>query len=101
MEENANKELCDFKHSTINKELARHEDMLEKYTEIVHKQSETSAQIGELLKNSNETLKNHESRITNIEHKPNAWLERIMTWVGSAIVMGIIGFIFYTLKLKG
>lgn len=98
---NVNKDVCAERHNTINKELARHEEMLEKYTDIVHKQSETDAQIGELLKNSNKTLENHESRITSIEKKPNAWLDKLITWVGSGIVMGIISFIFYTLNLKG
>jgi len=103
MEENnyVRTDMCGEKHNTINKELARHEDMLEKYIEIVRKQSETSAQIGELLKDSREKIKTHEDRIVNIERSPNRWMERLWTWVGSGIVMGIISFIFYTLKLKG
>lgn len=101
MEENytVSKEMCAEKHNTINKELARHEDMLEKYTEIVRKQSETSAQIGELLKDSREKIKSHEDRIINIERSPNRWMERIFTWIGSGVIMGIIAFIFNYLKL--
>ena len=101
MEDNnfVHKDMCGEKHSTINKELARHEDMLEKYTEIVRKQSETSAQIGELLKDSREKLKTHEERIVNIERSPNRWMERIFTWIGSGVIMGIIAFIFNYLKL--
>lgn len=100
-ENNVRTDMCTEKHNHITERFERDEERIKKQEEMGEKLSAASITLTEILRRQTLDIEDHGTRLKNIEHKPNAWLERIFTWIGSGIVMSIISFIFYTLKLKG
>lgn len=98
-ENNVRTDMCQERHKNLESVILRDEERLRKYEETQQQLSNVSIQLSEILKAQTRQLEVHENSIESLKQKPNLWFDRILTWVGSGVVMGVISYIFYSLNM--
>lgn len=94
MDNNVTEAVCQARLKTADEHFKRVDKRLEKGEEKIDKVSEAIVLLTEMVKQTKDELSDHDKRIETLEHRPNLWLDRAISWAGSALIGGLIGILF-------
>lgn len=72
---------------------ARDKERIEKTEELTAKMSELLSQVTEIQKSDHEELKEHNKRISTLETRPSAWMDKIWSAGIASAVSAIVAFL--------
>lgn len=91
--DNNNSKVCEVYQRMNDERFARDKERIKRLEDLTEKVSECNIQLSEITKSHNEKIAEHDKRLDEIEHRPGALWDKVISGVIAAAVAFLMGVI--------
>ena len=98
--EPVSKDVCEERSKVYDERFTRDKERLDEMEKMQKTMSDLLIKLTALLENQSKQVDKYEDRICAIEKKPQTWLDRLTSVLISAVISGVVAYLFVSAGLK-